>query len=454
MQQRSRAQQRTYDRFLKESAAVEEAHVLEDAATVLHVLEERKLAGSLRSKLQKFCARRVTRLERLLAFAMCRHARLGARSPARVLSRDVMGVIARFVPGVWVVVAGGAEMRPKERGADDDDEQDLEYEDHRRGPLNNRRFTVHDSPSAWLWNGHHEWVSLPDMLTPVSECQLHYFAAEKEVWCLGAVDGAASPNALVLNLKNRIWRSVEDVITPPRRGATSIVYKNMLLTFGGEIGGQRIRDSQFCLSGRSPWGSRALPDRPGILDHWTFALPILLGDMLLVWATGVVLDETGNDCHVVDLSNSCPNWCVITGVSGLEGIRSSAMFALDGKLYVAGGVMETGCSTCTHSLSIMRQLDFDTLQWIELSKSRVPESVAYCTPVNAQGSVLLCGGFDFSGFLLIGAQCLVYRFDTTRKTWKRVGEQRNDMLDEDDTSESAVRFPVRLVHCGVVQISS
>jgi len=47
-------------------------------------------------------------VERMLAFAMARHARLGADSPARIVSKDVLRKIFEFVrPQERMIVAGG-----------------------------------------------------------------------------------------------------------------------------------------------------------------------------------------------------------------------------------------------------------------------------------------------------------------------------------------------------------
>jgi hypothetical protein len=108
--ERKKGQQRDFDRKTKEkSLALDEDHDAVD-------MPMKKLEDEFPVKLFKRLAiendvsLRTTRSQRLLAFAMVRHRRLGADSPAFGISRDVCTVIASFVPTTRLILAGGKDV--------------------------------------------------------------------------------------------------------------------------------------------------------------------------------------------------------------------------------------------------------------------------------------------------------------------------------------------------------
>lgn len=139
--ERAIGKQRLHDRRVKESSVVQELPGLgenpvgEKLSDEVEIEQWNPLQPSVANRIAKeirlYTAERVTRCQRLLAFAMARHKRLGADSPAYGVSKDVCSVIARFVPGVRLLVGGG--LRQKD---DDDIDNDKRLRFH--GQLSKR----------------------------------------------------------------------------------------------------------------------------------------------------------------------------------------------------------------------------------------------------------------------------------------------------------------------------
>jgi hypothetical protein len=124
---RSESKNRNFDRKTKEMLAEDELAVLQDApSTGDEALWDESLALLFEEELALFEQRkqRSSKRDRLLAFAMARHKRLGAGSAAYGVSKDVCSVIASFVPGCQVIVAGGYKATS---ATGSDDEQVDEY---------------------------------------------------------------------------------------------------------------------------------------------------------------------------------------------------------------------------------------------------------------------------------------------------------------------------------------
>ncbi len=445
-------QQRRHDRLVKEDSLKEEEEVRNNSGSLAQAVPDAPTADLRRSitmlsaqlKLEEQ-RRGVTRKQRLLAFAMCRHRRLGADSAARILTRDVMTVIASFVPGVQVVVGCGWESILKPEGNHDLD----------------GRFSSSLSQSVWLWDGRANWTFLPDLPEPCREAQFLYFAPRREVWCVGfcSPHGNASSEAWVLSLDTREWRMVPHVINPPRRGGVSVIYRNVLLTFGGFTSEDPPRDSCFVLSGSSPWGVGVLP-LSHCSHHQRRSTAALIGDALMLWTSdfswnGIGEESKTSECEVILLSEKRPSW---SDFPPLENPYGSAPFVLDGKLFMAGAYIDTGCPTCSYSSERVRRLDLSggKVEWTELLSSHLPSRTSSAAIVYTPQGVVLCGGVEHSPATayedLPSWQKDVYRLDAAAMKWRRIGLSRNEQVDKDDTVAECVAFPKKLVNCGVVQI--
>lgn len=125
---RSESKNRNFDRKTKEMLAEDELAVLDAPLTGDETPWDESLALLFEEELALFEQRkqRFSKRDRLLAFAMARHRRLGAESAAYGVSKDVCSVIASFVPGCRVIVAGGYKltsiMGSDDEQVDDDDE--------------------------------------------------------------------------------------------------------------------------------------------------------------------------------------------------------------------------------------------------------------------------------------------------------------------------------------------
>jgi hypothetical protein len=443
--ERVKGKSRQHDRRVKEGALRdEEDDLLAVAANPPSPPESRmdaQLVLRLRRELQWVCDARVTRRDRLLALAMCRHQRLGKDSPARVLSRDVLTVIAQFVPGTVVIVGGGLEIFRRE----DEDEEDDPFDRNDYKP----------SLAVWEWDGHRSWQRFPDLPEPMAECHFLFVPQHQEVWGVGGRDSKTYEpygHAWVLSLKNNTWRRVPDVVNPPRRGGRSVVYKNVILTIGGRTrDGEPVPDSIFVLSGVSPW--KKWPERMMTDSSHSVSCHLLRDLLIVVCGRGDSRGEAPSFSSVlVDLSEQFPKCFPFPSFShGLEWCP----IVLDDQLYFAGAYVDTGCPTCSYPSAGMWKLDFDELKWVELERSRLPTSLCRGSPVYTADSVQICGGhtgtFWDSGYY--GCQAFVFRLKPDRMKWRGIVEHRRDLqkITPQDCS-GAVMFPTRLSYAGVVQI--
>ena len=449
--ERVKGKQRHHDRQVKEGALRDESDDLTAAAVAAEQLSSTGVSSFLvervRRSLQWVCATRVTRRQRLLAFAMCRHWRLGQDSAARVLSRDVMTVIARFVPGTLVVVGGGTEAKDRVK-QEDEEEEDVGFEE---------RFTYEASLSMWQWNGHRTWQELPDLPEPNRDCQMLYVAEREEVWCVGGYDeDTRQPfgRALVLSLKSLTWRRVKDVVNPPRAGGTSFVYRNMIVTLGGHIEGQAAPDSLFCMSGERAW-------RKWPVSQWSppgsvFMTCAVIRDVLFVSWTAPPYGEpnSGRSC-ILDLSQPFPTWAPFFP---FDGGTDSCPVILDDSLFLVGSFVDSGCPTCSFSTRRVWQLNLDAGNWELLEQSQLPFGLKHGRAVYTRDSVQVCGGHTGSFWENLGDegwQRYVLRLDRQRMKWRAVGLAPRDLLKftEVEKMQDALVFPKRLTDVGVVQIS-
>ncbi len=219
--ERIRGQARLYDRRTKEMlpdnrdedadwTTVSTGKKGESVRACASALLAPETEALLRQEIKEVEASRVTRRERLFAFAMARNKRLGAESPAHGISRDVCSVIAGFIPGVRVMVAGGRALKK----ADTVTDPEFRYREEELSSMVMMMDTL----------GRHLQVLEP-LPTDVAFATLLRY--KDEVWCVGGVgkDWKAFSSVFVYSLKTGVWRTVENVFSPPRRGGRYVIYK-------------------------------------------------------------------------------------------------------------------------------------------------------------------------------------------------------------------------------------
>jgi hypothetical protein len=159
--------------------------------------------------------------QRILALAMARHPRLGAESPARLLTRDLLRVIRFHLrPRQSLYICGGRWMV----GA------------HSRLNANSPPCELQDLFELDLVTG--EWSRLRDMPTALWGHCCAYRPEQQELWVFG---GAGNRDCFVYASRTDTWTVIKEVCDDAdiREGAACVIYRDRVLIIGGGQRSQR-----------------------------------------------------------------------------------------------------------------------------------------------------------------------------------------------------------------------
>ena len=334
-------------------------------------------------------AARVGRRDRLLAFAMARHQRLGLNSPAYGVSRDVCSVIASFVPGVRVMVAGGL-LYVRE-----DEDRYFEQE-----------ATTAVSISDMLGRDLQVIEPLP---VAISQATLLQYQKRDEIWCVGGRSQASMSfltSAFVYSLRTRSWRTVENVFKRERIGGKFVIYKNSLLSFGGWCPSSEgpCPDDVYTIDGKPRW-PRGLPKLIEENQVGGNALDlILIKDLLVVRfseSVSLLYDEHPQDhAFYIDLRSKAPKWKPFPGWQA--DLIQVCWTVFDGNLLILGGQLDSGCPTCSVACDKTLRFDFATSRFEEMD-SLLAERVMQSYPVFSEfrgggKKLMLIGGWHLVNY--------------------------------------------------------
>lgn len=145
--------------------------------THLYVEENTIVLQSLRRNAE---CRVVTTADRILALAMARHVRLGADSPAKIITRDVLMLIAAFIrPREHLLICGGRTTWSPGRA--------------------DAQAVLSDAWDLDLWSG--TWRRLPDLPRPLADHCCAWKTGE-ELWVLG---GVGNHDAYIYSVATGEW---------------------------------------------------------------------------------------------------------------------------------------------------------------------------------------------------------------------------------------------------------
>lgn len=301
---------------------------------------------------------------------MARHKRLGVDSAAYGISRDVCSVIAKFVPGLKVVVAGGHSW------IDNKDEADPAMRYFEAKPLT--RVVEYD-----MRGSEREMEPLPEYRNGSS-----LFRYKDELWIVGGSthNYEAAESAFVLK-KNGQWRTVHSVTVPPRNNSVTILYKNSFLTFGGYVRSSSTPapDHVFTIEGKPLW--KRLPQRP-TSDVSEKVSAGLVGDLLVL--------QGCKGCYYINLGAQHPVWRPFP--SWQDDLVYATPTVWQGELCLFGGMIDSGCPTCSEASDKIWTLDFEKQEWV-MQERVLPERVIRPTAVfGARTDVWLVGGHHFYNY--------------------------------------------------------
>jgi hypothetical protein len=305
---------------------------------------------------------RWTRHDRLLAFAMARHHRLGANSFARMLPKDVFSVIAHFVHGLEVFVYGGVEMKENKNDYYEDNNFELDHSVVLDGNV--------PSLNCWMWRGGNRFEELPPMPEQRFNATALYYNGSNgaEVWCVGGYTKCEmdEESALVFSFERREWRTMDGVAC---RKGPYVLYENTILSLGGwNLTAESPPGCFYTIEGDEPW--RALPERPAV--HCGSTMCILLGDILVVrdWVSS--LQNEDEDCFWIDLRKREPVWTPFcSGIPVDEYSQTPAIFR--GKLFLVGGVHDLECPCgCAIEMHIVREFSMNSGQFEFVDEWKLP----------------------------------------------------------------------------------
>jgi hypothetical protein len=281
--------------------------------------------------------------ERVLALAMARHPRLGANSPARIITRDILRCILRLLrPREHLLIFGGVHS---------DEHGDI-------GPLR----------SVWafdLYTGSYVRKSdLPFDLFGMTSC-----VVGRHVWVFGGYHyDSAKPNsdALIYDLDNDEW-SIEPNIFGDSSGcvgASCVYFNDLICVFGGHKSIDcNVGQNDVCF--RVSTGEFvSLPQRS---NSKTLCITkcVLVGSIVIVFAVArkcanvntkthqfIRPPFSGNCCNAIqmlDLSDMEKGWHALSMPTRLSGdhLESDGRFYLqDSTLVLCGGSVSVQSCTC------------------------------------------------------------------------------------------------------------
>lgn len=293
-----------------------------------------------------------------IAFCMASHGRLGAESPASILSKDLFRLICAYVWSSRQVFSLGGLVR--EKGKEDawnendesssQEEEEEEVRDYQRYQPDSRCFRLHCSLMRWeeIERLPFEFPRNGAVFPPL------YCKERQEIWVRISPEQAAA-----YSLRDRVW-VVEKAL--PQWTKSSILHRGKIFSFGQSVN----EDDKIFDIEKGVLLTKYLPPRPR-LAHDDYVQAFIVAQDLMVVLSGRRADcfaeAEYSQIWLIDLSNP-ESWLPLPP---LQLIRT-CIFEYRGKLWAAGG-LRTVCGTASHPVRSLLSLDLSTptnsLSWVE-----------------------------------------------------------------------------------------
>ena len=250
----------------------------------------------------------VTNAERILAFAMARHTRLGSESAAFMISKDILRVIFGLLNSEILFLFGGI-------GAKDS--------------------SFSDSWSLDLSKYNASWNELAPLPRPVWGASCCEDSQNGRIYLIGGKsksnsgESISNKSVFVYHVRVNRWEERENILIEPRQGSSCLIYQEKLFILGGHFRERNDEKEQMpgpdlVLSLPDLTLCGTLPFRPFSEDFWqtkTFSVSSFL--IVFCFSRKMCIDTSSerydfvqtidpsqccNQLMYLDLDESIPEW--------------------------------------------------------------------------------------------------------------------------------------------------